>query len=138
MVRFYKLLGSALALAVISTTAHAQVKAGPNGLFLQMLAETGCDSKYSDDKEADLFRTQYKNKQMTVTGEVSTVRDGEVSIKVLRTTLTHDIQVKLADKKAAYDLEKGQRVTVSFKVTYHGGCILSYSGEDGVLVNLTN
>jgi hypothetical protein len=124
----------ALAAAVVMsiTPAAAQYKNNnANGAFLQMLAETGCESKYSDDKKADLYATKYKGKQMTVTGEVTNSSDGKLFIKVLRSTFTNDITVTLADRKSAYDVEKGQRITVQFNVSFHGGCFLSYSGENG-------
>jgi hypothetical protein len=121
------------AISVVLLTPVAAQSAKPNAAFLQMIAETGCESKYSDDKKADLFATRWRGTPMTVTGEVSLVSSGTVSLKILRTTLTSDIRVKLRDSRDAYDLEKGQRVTLTFKVSDHGGCILSYGGESGSL-----
>lgn len=40
----------------------------------------------------------------------------------------------LADENAAYNLEKGRVITVSFILTQHGGCFLPYGGTDGQLV----
>jgi len=99
-----------------------------------MVAETGCASDYSDDKKADIFNANYKGREMTATGQIATLSSEKLSLKVLPSTMTFDIQVKLRDPKAGYDLEKGQRVTVKFIVTYHGGCFLSYSGEQGEIV----
>jgi hypothetical protein len=123
-----RLLISAAALAILATPAAAQ-SAKPNAAFLQMIAETGCESKYSDD----LFAKRWQGTPMTVTGEVSLVSSGTVSVKILRTTLTSDIRVKLRDSRDAYDLEKGQRVTLTFTVSDHGGCFLSYGGNGGSL-----
>jgi hypothetical protein len=100
-----------------------------------MLAETGCKSKYSDDKKADIYASRWKGKQMTVVGEIATLKDGNVSIKVLRSTLTFDIVVEMQNKRDAYDLEKDQRVTLTFNVSSHGGCFLSYHGSNGVVGN---
>jgi ribosomal protein L21E len=121
--------------ATALTVALTVPAAAQNADFLSMVNETGCSSKFSDDKKADIYASRYKGKTMTVTGEVSTSKDGSVGVKVLRATLTHDVDVKLRNSRDAYDLEKGQRVTVTFNVSYHGGCFLSYSGENGVIGN---
>lgn len=107
----------------------------PNAAFQQMLAETGCTSKYSDDKKADIYASRWKGKQMTVIGEIATLKDGDVSIKILRSTLTFDIVVEMQNKRDAYDLEKGERAMLTFNVSSHGGCFLSYHGNNGVLGN---
>ena len=101
--------------------------------FRTMLADTGCDSRYSEEKRADLFASRYKGQRMTVTGEIARAEKGQVSIRLLRSTLSHDISVKLSDPKATYDLEKGQRIRLSFTISEQGGCILPYSGTDGVI-----
>jgi hypothetical protein len=107
------------------------------GAFDDMLAETGCKSKYSDEKKADLFASRYKGRSMTVFGEVVGSKDGKVEIKVLRDTLTWDLRVELADRDVAYNIEKGQRVEATFIVSYHGGCFLSFMGSNGVLKPIT-
>jgi len=127
-----------LTLLVIATASIATltpVKAATNAEFMRMLAETGCNSKYSDGKKADLFDANYKNKSMTVTGEIATLSDNDTSLKVLSSTLTFDVIIGFADPKAGYDLEKGQRITVTFNVTSAGGCFLSYRGDHGVIVH---
>jgi hypothetical protein len=106
--------------------------AGQTGAFAAVVAETGCGSKYSDEKKADLF-AKYKDKEFTVTGQVSSVSDGVLRIKVLPATLTFDLRVKLIDPKVGYDLEKGERVTVRFIMRNHGGCFLSFGGDEGVI-----
>jgi Flp pilus assembly protein TadD len=112
----------------------AQRKGQPsNADFLNLMAATGCESKYSEQKCADLFAAQ-KGRQMTVTGEITGVKGGRVLLRVLRDTITYDIGVTLADENAAYDLEVGRTITVSFILTQHGGCVLPYGGKDGRLV----
>jgi hypothetical protein len=99
-----------------------------------MLADTGCESRYSDDKKADLFKANYKNREMIVTGEIKSVSSGKISLKVLPSTLTSDVRIALRDPSVAYDLQKSQRLTVRFIVNLAGGCILDYSGDQGVIV----
>ena len=95
---------SALITAALIGFASVPVSAqGISADFVNILAETGCESRYTEDKRADLFATKYKNKEMTVFGEVSTGR-GELSLKILRKTLTSDLHVKLVDPNSAYDL----------------------------------
>jgi hypothetical protein len=136
------LAGVVFLLAPVITVIPAAGQAGGTG-FAALVAETGCQSKYSDEKKADIFDAKYKadifdakykDKEMTVTGEVATVGKGDLTIKILPTTLTFDLKVKLSDAKATYDLEKGQHVTVSFVMRSAGGCFLSYSGDQGVIV----
>jgi hypothetical protein len=122
-----------LVIATVSIAILTPVKAATNDEFMRMLAETGCKSKYSDGKKADLFDANYKNKPMTVTGEIATLSDNDASLKVLSSTLTFDVIINFANPKAGYDLEKGQRITVTFNVTDAGGCFLSYRGNRGVV-----
>jgi hypothetical protein len=92
----------AVAITFVVTPALAQA----NAEFRRMIADTGCDNRYSDDKRADLFTTQYRGKPMTVTGEIATVSSGNVSLRVLPGTRTFDIRIDLRDSRAAYDLER--------------------------------
>jgi hypothetical protein len=105
-----------------------------NTAFIQMLNETGCDSRYNDDKKAFVFDRDYRNREMTVVGEFVNASSGSIFVKVLPSTLTFDVSIRLRNTEDAFDLEKGQRVTVKFQVSSHGGCILSYRGVLGVLV----
>jgi len=105
-----------------------------NAGFTAMRAETGCDSKYSEEKKADLFEAKYKDKQMMVTGVISSVSGGEVLIRVPPRTFSYDVRVTLSDPKSGYDLQKDQRVIVRFTVRRAGGCVLPYEGDQGVIV----
>jgi hypothetical protein len=119
--------------------ATALPAAAQTSSFERMVADTGCASKYSDDKKADIFNANYKGRAITATGQIATLSSGDLSLKVLPGTMTYDILVTLRDPRAGYDLEKGQRVTVKFVVSYHGGCVLrhsdeSYIGEQGEII----
>jgi hypothetical protein len=121
-------------IAAVVVLASIMPATAQNSEFGRLLADTGCDSKYSDDKKADLFKTNYYNREMTISGEITNSDNGKIYLKLLRQTLTFDLTVNLRDPKAGYDLEKGQRVTVRFNLTRHGGCFLAYSGDNGVII----
>jgi hypothetical protein len=120
------LFAVAMALLVAPVAAHA-------GDYKTMEAETGCKSKASDEKKADVFKTKYDGQPMTITGKLVKADSGKVMIKTLRDTLSYDISVELTDSKATYNLEKDQTITVAFIVSRHGGCFLPYGGKNGVL-----
>jgi hypothetical protein len=113
-------------------TSFASAEDAPD--FQEMIADTGCNSKFSDEKKDDLFKSKYENKDMVVAGEIAELDRGKVDLKVLPSTFTFDLDVKLKDPKSTYDLQKHQTVTVRFIVRTAGGCILPYSGDHGVLV----
>lgn len=102
-----------------------------------LLAMTGCNSRYSDDKKSDLFG-RFKGRQMTATGRVVSVDHGEVALKLLPSTLTYDLQVQMRDSRSVYDLERGQFLTVQFRMLTQGGCVLPYGGDQGTVVHVAN
>ena len=99
-----------------------------------MVDETGCNSQYSDERKLDLYRTKYDEHPMTVVGKIETLDKGKVELKVNPNTLTFDVMVTMRDPSVTYNLLKGTLVTMTFTVSYHGGCFLSYSGRDGVII----
>jgi hypothetical protein len=127
---FWLVLASLSLSALMTSFARAEDASN----FKEMIAATGCKSKFSDEKKDDIFKSKYENKDMVVDGEIAEVDRGELDIKVLPSTLTFDLDVTLKDPKSTYDLQKGQSVTVRFIVRSAGGCILPYSGDEGVLV----
>jgi hypothetical protein len=122
-----------LTATAVFVTLAMPAKAGINDTFYQMMSDTGCKSRFSDEKKADLYAAKYRGKRMTVKGEIEVIKGDHIDLKVLPDTFTFDIQIKMRDPKLTYDLEKGELVTVSFDVSYQGGCFLSFSGENGVL-----
>jgi hypothetical protein len=73
-------------------------------------------------------------RQMTGSREVASISRGTLALKIFQSTFTSDVRIDLVDPRAAYDLEKGQRVTVRFFVRRAGGCILDFTGDQGVIV----
>lgn len=95
--------------------------------YAQVNGEVGCDSKFSDDKKDDLFRSKYRNHWMTWAGEVVLAEADEASLNIDRVG-TQDLQVDFANPKAGYDLTKGATISVHFVMKTAGGCFLPFSG----------
>jgi len=93
----------------------------------------GCDHKSSDDQVAEMFEA-LKGKLVVATGEVTKAAQGEIWLKVRPTTLIGDLIVTMADKRSTYDLEKGRTISVRFNLKTHGGCLMPFSGNNGVII----
>lgn len=122
----------AIALALATTVLSGPAFAAPISTT-NMIAEVGCNTRYSDEKAADIFASKYKGQRAVAKGEIVTLDKGKVYLKLLSETLSYDIYVELDDPKATYDLEKGQRISVEFTVDSHGGCFLPFSGNEGAV-----
>jgi hypothetical protein len=118
----------ATALLALATPALAATTAR------EVIRETGCDSRFSDEKKEDLFKAKYKGQRIVAAGTVAMLKDGQVNLKLLSTTLTFDVRIHMRDERATYDMEKGSKVTIEFTANSNGGCVLSLSGDDGVVV----
>lgn len=96
--------------------------------YQKLDSEVGCDSKYSDDKKDDIFKSSYRNHWMTWRGEVVLAEADEASLNIDGKG-TQDLAVDFADKRAGYDLTKGDFITVRFVMKRAGGCFLPFSGD---------
>jgi hypothetical protein len=56
--------------------------------FATIVSNTGCQSRLSDDKKADLFSNLYKDHAMTFSGEILTLDSGRAGLKLLPASLT--------------------------------------------------
>jgi hypothetical protein len=101
--------------------------------YQELNSEVGCDSKYSDDKKDDIFNSRYKNHWMTWSGEVVLAEADDASLNIDGKG-TQDLQVDFADKKAGYDLKKGNVITVRFVMKHAGGCFLPFTGDFATIV----
>lgn len=99
-----------------------------------MIVETGCKSKYSDGKRDNIWRERYELRQVVAQGIVDSVKGDQVGIRLQKDTLTADIMVRMRDKAAAYDLEKGNIIKLQFTVDSQGGCFLPFYGSDAVIL----
>ena len=121
-------------LGIISIFISSGISADPSSYpnsratYKEVESSVGCESNYSKQKKEDIFREKYKNHYMTWTGEVMLPESSSVSLNVDRFG-TQDLAVSFQDKKAGYDLEEGQIITVRFLMTSVGGCFLPHQGR---------
>ncbi|NCT79880.1 zinc ribbon domain-containing protein [Pseudomonas stutzeri] len=92
----------------------------------------GCASTFSDDKKDDIFNDRFRNRWMTWSGRIELVEADSASLNIDGQGL-QDLSVDFQDKRAGYDLQKGQVITVRFLMKSAGGCFLPYSGERATL-----
>lgn len=118
-----------------STHPHKKVGEYPKNTtsYYSMNNEIGCESKYSDDKKSDVFKSKYKNNWMTWKGKVALAESDEVSLNIDGFG-TQDLRVSFADKKAGYDLTIGELITVKFLMKSAGGCFLPFTGDSAVII----
>lgn len=104
-----------------------------NDSYAAVNSAVGCDSKYSDDKKEDIFRSNYKNHWFTWKGVVVLAESDEASLNIDGFG-TQDLQVDFADPKAGYNLTKDSVITVKFLMKSAGGCFLPFSGDKAVIL----
>lgn len=101
--------------------------------YAQVNSEVGCDSKYSDDKKEDIFKSQYQNHWFTWRGVILLAEADDVSLNIDGVG-TQDLQVDFANPNAGYDLVKDSTITVKFLMKSAGGCFLPFTGDKAELV----
>lgn len=113
----------------------AKVKQYPasNATFRAVELRTGCDSKYSDEKKADIFNSEYKNHWMTWRGVVVLADSSSASLN-LNSIGVQDLTVDFANKNDGYNLENGSTIKVRFLMKKSGGCFLPYYGTNAEIV----
>jgi uncharacterized protein len=99
--------------------------------FATVVRNTGCDSRYSDERKEEFFNSNYRDHRMQVYGQIVTLGNGDASLKVLPESILQDIVVAFADGNTGYHLIKGSWIRISFRMTRGGGCFLPYSGDLG-------
>ncbi len=104
-----------------------------NATYSQISTEIGCESKYSEDKKEDIFKSKYKNHWMTWTGVVVLPEADSTSLNVDNFG-TQDLSVDFTDKRAGYHLTEDSVITVKFLMNRAGGCFLPFSGKQAVIL----
>jgi len=87
----------------------------------------GCGSTYSDDKKEDIFNERFRDHWFTWSGQIALVEAESVSLNIDGAGL-QDLMVDFLDKRAGYNLHKGQKIKVRFLMKSPGGCFLPFSG----------
>ena len=105
-----------------------------NANFHEVEADTGCSSKYSEEKKRSLFREMYVNKQFTWTGKVVRSDMGNLWLN-MSDALIGDLIVTLSDKRQGDVLDHGDIVTIKFILDSAGGCFLPFKGESGIVLD---
>lgn len=93
----------------------------------------GCASTASQAKKENQFEALYKNHWMTWRGKVQVADADSLSID----TDGHgsqDLFVRMEKANSAYDVRKGEIVTVRFLMSDVGGCIMPFSGKKATLI----
>lgn len=131
----HKMMIMAVTLIALSGCSSEDPSSYPSSSasYQELNLEVGCDSKYSDDKKDDIFKSRYKNHWMTWSGEVVLAEADEASLNIDGKG-TQDLQVDFADKQAGYNLTKGNVITVRFVMKHAGGCFLPFSGDHATIV----
>lgn len=101
--------------------------------FSQVEMDTGCSSKYSEEKKRSLFSEMYVNKQFTWIGKVVRSDQGNVWLN-MSDALIGDLIVTLSDKSQGDDLENGDMITIQLILDSSGGCFLPFKGENGIVL----
>lgn len=103
--------------------------------YKRMHSDSGCGSKYSEQKQKDIFERDYKGLPFRFRGIVSSSDSHYVAIKFnQKRTRGANVRVKFFDPNAGYDLLEGDPITVEFIMTKAGGCYLSFRGNQGVII----
>jgi hypothetical protein len=101
--------------------------------FDEVNSQTGCDSKFIEQKKEDIFTSQYKDHWMTWTGKVFHAEPESVSLDMNGKGI-HELQAVFADPRAGYDILLGSEIKVRFILRSQGGCLLPFNGEMAEIV----
>ena len=101
--------------------------------FDEVNAQTGCDSKFIEQKKEDIFTSQYKDHWMTWKGKVFHAEPESVSLDMNGKGI-QELQAVFANLRAGYDILIGNEIKVRFVLRSQGGCLLPFNGEMAEIV----
>lgn len=101
--------------------------------YSEVNAEVGCDSRYSTDKKNDIFNSKYKDHWTAWTGVVEDAWSDTALLNIDGQGLP-DLEVSFVNKKAGYDLLKGNVITVRFMMKKAGDCVFPYTGDHATIL----
>ena len=107
--------------------------------FRQVSEAVGCGSKLGEQKKEDIFQSSYKDHVVTSSGKMMDGSRSEIRVAVVA-LFGSDFDVTLKPGQSAYDLEKGQPVTVKFVLRQQAGSLQrrqrrDYQVRDGNVVS---
>jgi hypothetical protein len=109
---------------LLSTVALAEERVD----FATIVKQTGCGSNRDG---AVIFDSRYKDRLMIAAGEIVDIHNGSIGLKLLPTTRTYDVRVKLGMTSEAERLRIGQHITISFMMRRPGTCWWGYIADEG-------
>jgi len=111
----------------LTTTPQKKTYLSSHASYAELDRLVGCGSTYSDDKKRDVFNERFKDHWFTWSGQIALVEADSVSLNIDGAGL-QDLMVDFLDKRAGYNLHKGQKIKVRFLMKSPGGCFLPFSG----------
>jgi hypothetical protein len=118
---------------IVFSCGSNEVVGESNKSYIQMDSEVGCKSQLGDEKKEDVFKEEFKDRWMTIDGEVADINGNQLSLQC-DLTGGSDVFIDFEDKKEIYDLKKGSFLRVKFVMRNLGGCFENYSGDKGEII----
>lgn len=104
-----------------------------NASYRTVSSATGCESKSSETKKSDIFKSNYEDHWLTWKGVVVLADSSSASLNIDGKG-TQDLKVDFSNSNAGYNLKKGDVIKVKFIMEISGGCFLPYSGSNGIII----
>lgn len=144
-------LAGAVALAALAVAGLLAYRAGGRGGFLHdpvgifYAAEgppassagfaavnraVGCLSTRGAAGKDALFARRYRGRAMRWTGTIVFVRAEEIGLRLRPLSDGFELRARLADPKAAFSLNPGDRVALRFVLQTRGDCGTPFAGDD--------
>lgn len=94
-------------------------------------AIVGCKSRFSDERQLDVFGESYNDHWLQWSGEIKHVDNESVTIGLGDTST---LNATFETEGAGYELLKGDKLTITFKLSGKGNCDSAYSGSNAVII----
>jgi hypothetical protein len=97
--------------------------------FATIVKETGCNSRNGEAT----FAAKYKERLFIARGTITDIVDDNIALRILPTTKTYDIRVRLDTAHDAERVSVGDQINISFVMRTRAGCWWGYGGDHGVI-----
>ena len=91
----------------------------------------GCRSGLSADEKDATFRRDYRDRWMNWGGEIAYIKSGEIDVRLRSTSDAFELQVFLADRRAAARKALTDQIKLQFVLRRRGDCGKPYQGDSG-------